>query len=280
MSNMDRPETMQQSLGRILLADDDDLFREALATRLRRDGYECVCAASAQEALEHLRATEFDTLISDIYMPGNVGLELIEQVPQVAAGLPVVLMTGRPSVETAVKSVNLSVVGYLTKPVELEPMRALLRRSVESFRCYRNVTGSRERLEAWAKNLARIERSLRDPATPDKAAPVAQYLQLMAANLMSHPGRFARVVGALFHPGPARARLGAAGIGGGAGTDHWGPGADQAELQEQEAGGTAPRAGSVAGEPAARCRRPGGASPGRPGRLGSGGAASRIARRS
>ena len=188
MSNMDRPETMQQSLGRILLADDDDLFREALATRLRRDGYECVCAASAQEALEHLRATEFDTLISDIYMPGNVGLELIEQVPQVAAGLPVVLMTGRPSVETAVKSVNLSVVGYLTKPVELEPMRALLRRSVESFRCYRNVTGSRERLEAWAKNLARIERSLRDPATPDKAAPVAQYLQLMAANLMSTLG--------------------------------------------------------------------------------------------
>jgi YesN/AraC family two-component response regulator len=169
----------------VLLADDDDLFREGLATRLRRDGYDCTCAATANQAMELLKSKEYDVLISDIYMPGNVGLELIQSIPQVANGLPVILITGRPTLETALKSVRLSVAGYLVKPPELSELRAVLAQAVSLRRGYQSVAQSRRRLERWARDLQGVERVLREPSSPDRVLPVAQYLQLTISNLAS-----------------------------------------------------------------------------------------------
>ena len=174
-----------QAPARVLLADDDDLFREGLATRLRRDGYDCICAATATQATELLKATEFDVLISDIYMPGNVGLELIQSIPQVANGLPVILLTGRPTLETALKSVRLSVAGYLVKPPELPELRATLAQAVNQRRSYLSVTQSRRRLEKWARDLQGVEQVLREPPSRDRVLPVAQYLRLTITNLTS-----------------------------------------------------------------------------------------------
>lgn len=125
--------------GKILLADDDEQFRQGLAALLRREGYDCQCAVDASQALALLRASEFDALLSDIYMPGNAGLELIEGVPQITAGLPVILMTGRPSVETAVKSMKFCVAGYLVKPPELKELLPLLDKAIEGGRACRRI---------------------------------------------------------------------------------------------------------------------------------------------
>src|SRR4051812_49288097 len=94
---------------RILLADDDDIFRETTASFLRKIGYECVCAPDAIKALELLGESCFDLLISDIEMPGNDDLRLIRELSVMAAGLPVILLTGHPTVQTAVKSIRLPV---------------------------------------------------------------------------------------------------------------------------------------------------------------------------
>ena len=112
--------------GRVLFADDDRAARESLAELLRRLGYTCECAATATEALEKLRAAPCEALISDIHMPGNTALELVEAAVQVVPGLPVILLTGRPSVETAARSVRLPVTAYLTKPPDLNRLEALL----------------------------------------------------------------------------------------------------------------------------------------------------------
>jgi YesN/AraC family two-component response regulator len=178
-------ETANSSRGRILFADDDDLFREGLAAQLRRQGYECICAPDAAAAVNLLRREEFDVLLSDIYMPGNVGLELIESVPQIQFGLPVVLLTGRPTVDTAVKSIRLAVVGYVVKPPDRKELYPLLERATQNYRSCRHIKGSRQRLESWARQLAQVERSLEGGLDSTKAAPVAEYLQLMATNLMS-----------------------------------------------------------------------------------------------
>lgn len=105
--------THSEPPGPLLFADDDTAVREGLSELLRRVGFEVVGAASAAEALDCLAAKEFDALVSDIHMPGNSGLELIANVPQIAAGLPVILLTGRPSVETAARSVRLAVTPIL-----------------------------------------------------------------------------------------------------------------------------------------------------------------------
>ena len=101
------------SCGRVLFADDDRAAREGLAEMLRRLGYTCECAATAAEALEKLRVAPCEALISDIHMPGNTALELVEAAVQAVPGLPVILLTGRPSVETAARSVRLPVTAYL-----------------------------------------------------------------------------------------------------------------------------------------------------------------------
>ncbi len=127
---MHRCTTARPGTEKILLVDDDSQFREALAIRLRRDGYDCACAADATGALALLLASDFDVFISDICMPGNMGLDLVERVPQLKAGLPVILLTGFPTVESAVKSVNLSVAGYIVKPPDMDHLRSLLTKAV------------------------------------------------------------------------------------------------------------------------------------------------------
>ena len=110
------PDSAPVSRGLILFADDERIVRDGLGGLLERQGFHCLGAATAEEAAEMLRATEFDVMISDIHMPGNAGLELIATVPQIDAGLPVILLTGRPTVATAARSVRLAVAAYLTKP--------------------------------------------------------------------------------------------------------------------------------------------------------------------
>lgn len=86
------------SPARILVADDDEMFGSFLVEFFRREGCTCDRVLEAVAAERHLRENEYDLLVADIFMPGNVGLELIENLPQIAAGLPVILLTDRKSV--------------------------------------------------------------------------------------------------------------------------------------------------------------------------------------
>src|SRR5881394_80820 len=116
---------MGTTKGRILIADDDGAFRLATQTLLRRQGFDCESVPDAAGAVELLGQSEFDLLISDIHMPGNAALELVERLPQVAETLPVILLTGHPSVQSAARSVRLRVAAYLVKPCEVEELLSL-----------------------------------------------------------------------------------------------------------------------------------------------------------
>jgi CheY-like chemotaxis protein len=171
------PETTP-SRGRLLFADDDPVVREGLAELLRRAGFDCVGAASGAEALAQLQKAEFDALLSDVHMPGNADLEMIASVPQVSAGLPVVLLTGRPTVETAARSVRLAVTAYLTKPPDLAELGGILDQAITEYRGFRAMRAGRERLRAWEQELQVIEQSLRRAPEVAAGGPMASYLRL------------------------------------------------------------------------------------------------------
>src|SRR5262245_8723121 len=134
------------SRGRILIADDDSAFRLATQTLLRRQGFECESAPDAAVAAGMLATADFDLLLADIHMPGNAGLELVEQLPQVVAALPVILLTGHPSVQSAARSVRLRVVAYLVKPCDVEELLTIADQAVANYRAYRAVNLNRERI--------------------------------------------------------------------------------------------------------------------------------------
>lgn len=111
-------------LGRILLADDEELFLHSTADLLRRQGYECDCAVDARTAVEMLGKKSYDLLIADIKMPGNPDLEFIKELPRIAEGMPAILVTGYPSLNSAIQSIQLPVVSYLIKPFEFSDLLA------------------------------------------------------------------------------------------------------------------------------------------------------------
>ncbi|MGE0454929.1 MAG: EAL domain-containing protein [Vicinamibacteria bacterium] len=118
------------SEGRILVVDDDAGLREALEETLRDAGYEVTSAGDAAGALETLASESLDAVVSDICMPGLSGMDLLRAVRARDPDLPVVLVTGSPSLETAIDAVALGAFKYLTKPVHGAELRAALDRAV------------------------------------------------------------------------------------------------------------------------------------------------------
>ena len=174
-----------QSRGRILIADDDEAFRIATRLFLRRQGFECEVAPDAGVAVEMLRTSAFDLLISDINMPGNAGLELVAKLPEVAAALPVILLTGHPSVQSAARSVRLQVVAYLVKPCDADELLGIAGQAIANYRAYRAVSENRGRLETWARDLAQFEDVLRTSPHGTAGGPTEAYLNLTLRNLLA-----------------------------------------------------------------------------------------------
>jgi len=142
--------------GKILIADDEVDFTAVTADLLREEGYECDCAADAQFAGELLKKNQYDLLVSDIKMPGNDGLEFIEELPALAPGLPVILVTGYPALDTAIKATRLSVVGYMQKPTPIDDFIKLVRESVVRAQTFRMLDVTRDRLQSMQSALGSV----------------------------------------------------------------------------------------------------------------------------
>lgn len=107
-----------ESARRILMVDDEDSVRMALARALRGAGYEVTPVGSVQEAKHQLANETFDLIISDLHMPIEGGLELLQSIRETEPELPVILITGAPTTESAVSALQLKATGYFTKPID------------------------------------------------------------------------------------------------------------------------------------------------------------------
>ena len=114
---------------RILVVDDEASIRELLSKTLALAEYEVDTAPDGPTALQRLKMRQqidggFNLLIADLKMPGMDGLTLIRQVRQVAADLPIIIITGFSTESSAIEAVNLGVAGYLTKPFRVPQVLA------------------------------------------------------------------------------------------------------------------------------------------------------------
>ena len=151
-----------QPLLRLLLADDEATFRETTADLLRGDGFVVDTAEDAGMAVDMLRSNTYDLLISDILMPGNAELDLVRCIREVDPDLPVLLITGYPSVGTAVDALKLAVKAYLTKPLDYGALLAELHRIQEGIHTRRLLKLSQDRLLGWVGDMDRIQAMVRD----------------------------------------------------------------------------------------------------------------------
>ena len=117
---------------RILVADDEKNIREGLREALALDGYEVVTAADGREALEEVTRGEVDLLITDLKMPRLSGEELLKSVAAQLPTMPVIILTGHGTIESAVQAMHDGAYDFLTKPVNLDRLSLLVKRALTS----------------------------------------------------------------------------------------------------------------------------------------------------
>ncbi|MEO8622830.1 MAG: response regulator [bacterium] len=107
---------------RVLVVDDQQPVRDAIANVLVSRGYESVAAASGAEALKRLKAEYFDVMICDVRMPEMSGLELLSEALLLDRDLPVLMLTGVAEIGTARDALARGAMDYLKKPIEMDEL--------------------------------------------------------------------------------------------------------------------------------------------------------------
>lgn len=128
---------------RILVIDDEEVVHVSLRRILGRRGHEVETTLAAQEGLDRLANERFDMAITDLMMPEMNGIELLEELKERSISLPVLMITGYPTIKTALQALRLGAVDYLAKPFTrqelLAPVNRALRRKASGRRSSTSV---------------------------------------------------------------------------------------------------------------------------------------------
>src|SRR5262245_22173832 len=116
---------------RILFADDEKSLQEFMRSELPRLGHEVTVCPDGRAAVKTLEKNIFDAAILDLRMPGLNGIEVLEQLKQIAPDTEAIVMTGHASMETAIEAVRLGAFDYITKPCKLAEIEGILRKVAE-----------------------------------------------------------------------------------------------------------------------------------------------------
>ena len=113
----------------VLVVDDEALVKSAVSEMLRNSRFAPQFASSADEALIMMQGDEFDVVLSDVCMPGGSGIDLVREARRIQPEIPVLLMTGFASVDSAVESILAGALDYITKPFRRKQLLCALERA-------------------------------------------------------------------------------------------------------------------------------------------------------
>jgi excisionase family DNA binding protein len=111
-----RPSGAPPGRARVLVVDDEQTIRDLLSRTLMLADYEVDVAPNGQVALDRMRITNYDLLITDLRMPTVDGLSVIREARRLKSDIPVLIVTGYSTEASAIEAINLGVQGYLIKP--------------------------------------------------------------------------------------------------------------------------------------------------------------------
>lgn len=117
----------------LLLVDDDEYLLEDLRSYFVRQKFRVQTATNATDALSLVEKHAFQVAVFDMQLPDLSGLELVKKLQEADADCQVVILTGEGSIETAVEAMKLGTIDYLTKPVRLKELEAVILRAAETY---------------------------------------------------------------------------------------------------------------------------------------------------
>jgi response regulator RpfG family c-di-GMP phosphodiesterase len=143
----------------ILFVDDEETILDIAREFFEQKGYPVITAEDGLDAVKILEKEKIDCCFTDIHMPGMDGIELAERIREIDNTIPVVVMTGYPSMETTLQTLRNGVVDFLIKPVSLNQMEICLKRVLRERRLFtenlllKKEVESKEKLERLNQEL-------------------------------------------------------------------------------------------------------------------------------
>jgi DNA-binding NtrC family response regulator len=131
---------------RLLVVDDDPGIRSLLAEYLGPRDFEVLTVGTGEQALALVRDAVPDVVILDLDLPDRPGIEVLAGLKAAEPALPVLILTGRGDIQTAIRSTELGAFAYLTKPADLGELEVVLKRALEHRSLQREIESLRERL--------------------------------------------------------------------------------------------------------------------------------------
>ncbi len=141
----------------IILADDNDIFRELILTALSSDDRHITSCQDGKEALEWLEKKPFDLLITDLKMPEVEGIELLKAARKLHPEMLVIIVTGFGSLESAIEAIRLGAYDYLQKPFKIEEIQLVVNNACERIKLKRQNRLLWDQLVAAYEELARLK---------------------------------------------------------------------------------------------------------------------------
>ncbi len=138
---------------RVLVVDDEQLILKIISDILTKEGYEVVIANNCEKATEHLKTSSFNVVLSDIKMPVKSGIDLLEEIKNKDPNIPVILMTGFASLETAVEAVQNGAFDYLIKPLDYGKLKSVIEHAADRYELYQENTRLMRDLKELNSNL-------------------------------------------------------------------------------------------------------------------------------
>jgi len=120
----------QRTKLRVLVVDDDEDICLYLREFLTREGFKVTTVSKPADALMEIREGRHQIVLLDVRLPGVDGVDLLRQVRAIDSDICVIVMTGYPSVQTAVDAMKAAAFDYLQKPFDLQALRAVLERAI------------------------------------------------------------------------------------------------------------------------------------------------------
>ena len=132
---------------KILVVDDDEGVRQVLGQALQDAGYRVSSVESGEKAVAAARDEAFDLVILDMVLPRVDGMEVLRDITAAKPDLPIVMITGYASVETAIKAMKMGAVDYVVKPFRMEEVELVVGKALERSHLRRENVYLRRQLE-------------------------------------------------------------------------------------------------------------------------------------
>ena len=136
---------------KVLIADDEKHVAEGLQMILSEDGYEAVMATDGKEAWDKIQSNDYGLVLADLKMPKLDGLELFAKMREAGIDSEFIMITGEASVDSAVEAMRHGAYDYLTKPLDLERLKALIPKALEKYEVRTANLHLQKKLESLTK---------------------------------------------------------------------------------------------------------------------------------